>query len=158
MDGVILQCDRGHVFCKACYDHHVAACERRGSKARCPECRIQLLPTAIRCLHAEQTIAVKKEQQAAVIAEVQQADREAVTNEVAAAAAEADRLAEQQEFAAALKLGAELDAEERAQAQTRAQAADADAMAIAQTHGDGDVNAQARQLAEHSRKRSREQS
>lgn len=160
MDGVILQCDNGHFFCEECYRGHVAAEARRRSAARCPTCRLELLPTAIRCLHAEQTIAAKKEQQAAVtaavIAEVQQAEREAVMNEVAVAAADADGLAAQQETTAAFRLVAELDAEEQAHARTSAQAAEAAAMAIAQTHGDGDVDAQAQQLAEHSRKRSRE--
>ena len=153
MDGGILQCDNGHFFCEECYHGHVAAEARRRSAARCPTCRIKLLSTAIRCLHAEQTIAAKKEQ---VIAEVQQAEREAVVNEVAVATADADKLAAQEETAAVIRLVAELDAEEQAQARTSAQAAEADAMAIAQTHGDGDVDAQAQQLAEHSRKRSRE--
>ena len=164
MDGAILQCDNGHFFCEECYHSHVAACNFRGSAARCPTCRIKLLPAAIRCLYAEQTIAAKKEQQAAVlaeqqaavVAEVQEAEREAVMSEVAVAVAEADKLVEQQEAAAVLRLVTELGAEEEAQARTSAQAAEADAMAIAQTHGDGDVDAQAQQLAKYSRKRSRE--
>ena len=156
MNGRILQCDEGHFFCKKCYDRHVATKERVGVRARCPECRIELLPTPIRCLAAEKAIAAKKEQQAAVIAEVQQAEAEAVTNEVVAAAAAADAHAERQDATAAFCLGAKLNAEEQLQAQIRAQAADAEAMAIAQEHGEGDVAAQREQLAAYSRKRSRE--
>lgn len=155
MDGQILQCRNGHYFCASCYAKHVAVQEEQRKRPTCPFCRVILHSEPVRCLAAEQAIAAKKR---AVIADVEQAEKETVIAEVAAESAAADAHAAKEADEATLRLAAQLQAKDEERATHARQKADALALALAQAEGDGDIEAQARQLAEFSRKRSREAS